>query len=113
MHVPNISSVSDICYNCVYLSVAKVDLDVGLSSEEERASAGAMTTSASKLAAALLRRTRKVMSAHVHGPRVGPRRAAPESTACSPTLSPCSRSTLGFVERGQGSSVRTNAALGA
>jgi hypothetical protein len=28
-----------------YLSVTKVDLDVGLLSDEERASAGAMTTS--------------------------------------------------------------------
>ena len=37
----------------VYLSVTKVDLDVGLSSEEERAIAGAMVALAGKLAAAL------------------------------------------------------------
>ena len=35
------------------LSVAKVDMDVGLLSEEERASAGAMMSSAGKLAATL------------------------------------------------------------
>jgi hypothetical protein len=40
-----VPSVSDVCCNCFHLSVAKVDLDVGLLSEEERASAGAMVAS--------------------------------------------------------------------
>jgi hypothetical protein len=36
-----------------HLSVTKVDLDIGLLSEEERASAGAIATSTDKLAVAL------------------------------------------------------------
>jgi hypothetical protein len=30
VYVLNVSSVSDVYYNCVYLSVAKIDLDVGV-----------------------------------------------------------------------------------
>jgi hypothetical protein len=44
-------------------SVAKVDLDVGLSSKEERASAEAMAALAGKLAAMLHKRNHKVTSA--------------------------------------------------
>ena len=47
----------------------KVDLDIGLSNEEERASVGAMAASAGKLAAVLHRRTRKVTSALAYAAR--------------------------------------------
>jgi hypothetical protein len=60
----------------LYLSVAKVELDVGLLSEKERASVGAMAASGGKLAAALHRRMCRVTSMHVRGPRVGPHRVA-------------------------------------
>ena len=36
IYVSNVSSVSNVCCNCVYLSVVKVDLDVGLLSEIAR-----------------------------------------------------------------------------
>jgi hypothetical protein len=39
VYVPNVLSVSVVCYNYFYLSVAEVDLDVGWSRVEERASA--------------------------------------------------------------------------
>jgi hypothetical protein len=30
VYVPNVSSISDICCNCVHMSVAKVILDIGV-----------------------------------------------------------------------------------
>jgi hypothetical protein len=78
VYVASACSKCFVCFRHVllfYLSVAKVDLSIGLSNEEERASAGAMAASA-KLAVALHRRTCRVMFAHVCDPRVGPHRAA-------------------------------------
>ena len=61
--------VASVCYKCFiyfnrmlqlfHVSVAKVDLNVGLFSEEERASAGSPGGADCKLAAALHRRTRR------------------------------------------------------
>ena len=48
------------------LSVAKVDLNVGLLSEVERASARTMAALAGKMAAALHRRTHRVTSVLAH-----------------------------------------------
>jgi hypothetical protein len=45
MYVPNISSVFRYMLQLFYLSIAKIDMDVGLLSKEERASAGAMAAS--------------------------------------------------------------------
>jgi hypothetical protein len=71
VYVPNISSVSVICCNCFYLSVAEVDLDVGWSRVEERVSAEAMATS---VVSWWHRSTRGRASVRtgVCGPRVGP-----------------------------------------
>jgi hypothetical protein len=58
------------CVRCIlqlfYLSVAKVDLNVGLLSEEERARARALAASAGKLAVVLHRKTHRVTSALAH-----------------------------------------------
>jgi len=45
INISNVLSVLNICCNYFHLSVAKVDIDVGLLSEEERASAGVMAAS--------------------------------------------------------------------
>ena len=66
----------------VYLSVTKVDLDVGLSSEEEKAIAGAMVASAGKRAAALHQRSRKVTSVWAYVARF--------PTTCGLSLPSCS-----------------------
>jgi hypothetical protein len=68
-----VASVYSKCFICsrhmlqlFYLSIAKVYLNVGLMSEEERASAGVMAESASKLAAALHWRMHRVTSMLAH-----------------------------------------------
>jgi predicted component of type VI protein secretion system len=52
-----------------HLSVAKVDLDIGLPSDEERASVRAMSTLAGKLTVVLHRRTGKVTSTLAYAAR--------------------------------------------
>ena len=88
MYFPSVSSVLRHMLQLFHLSVVKVDLDVRCSSQEERASTGAMTASAGKLAAALHRRSRRVMFVLSYAALVGPYRAAPQSMACKPTPSP-------------------------
>jgi hypothetical protein len=102
--------VASVCSKCLiyfsrmlqllYLSVAKVDLDIGWSSEKERASAGAM------VAAAVCWQQRSIggrgagVRTSVCGPGVGPHCAALiRSTACSPTPSLSRGSHHGVVTR--------------
>jgi hypothetical protein len=61
-----------------HLNVAKVDLDVGWSGKEERASTGAM---AAAVAVNWRQRSTEACAsvrADVHGPKVGPHRVAPD-----------------------------------
>jgi hypothetical protein len=71
VYVLNVLSVSVVCCNCFYLSVAEVDLDVGWSRVEERASAGAMATSVVSWWHRSTRGRASVRTS-VCGPRVGP-----------------------------------------
>jgi hypothetical protein len=81
-YVVSICSKCFICFRCMlqlfHLSVAKVDLGVGWSSEGEKASTRAMAASAGKLAIALHRRKCRVTSALAYAaPGVSPHHATP------------------------------------